>query len=175
MTSAYLSLGANIGDPEAQLVEALRRLASAPGNRLVAVSGLYRTAPLGLTDQPDFLNCAARLETDLDPYALLALAQSIEAELGRVRTVRWGPRTIDIDILLYGAVRQDDPRLTLPHPRMLERAFVLAPLLDIWPAGDGPAGLTRRGLQARLAALSDQVVVRVRDGAALLRQTQGVE
>ncbi len=175
MTLAYLSLGANIGDPEAQLVSAVRRLASGPGTRLVAVSGLYRTAPQGLTDQPDFLNCAACVETELDPYGLLALTQSIESALGRVRTVRWGPRTIDIDILLHGDARLDDPRLTLPHPRMHERAFVLAPLLEVWRTEEEPAWIGRGWLQARLTGLSDQPVVRVRDSASLLKQVQGVE
>jgi len=175
VTRAYLSLGANIGDPEGQLIEALRRLAASPGNRLLAVSSLYRTAPQGLTDQPDFLNCAALLETDLDPYALLALTQSIETALGRVRLVRWGPRTIDIDILLHGETRLDEPRLTLPHPRMFERAFVLAPLLEIWPAEEAVAGIRRGRLQARLDGLPDQAVLRVRDGASLLKQIQGVQ
>ncbi|BAD42168.1 2-amino-4-hydroxy-6-hydroxymethyldihydropteridine diphosphokinase [Symbiobacterium thermophilum] len=175
MTTAYLSLGANIGDPEGQLVSALRRLASAPGTSLAAVSGLYRTAPQGLTDQPDFLNCAARIETALDPYGLLALTQSIEADLGRVRTIRWGPRTIDIDILLHGQARLDGPGLTLPHPRMLERAFVLAPLLEVWRDGEEPAGISRTALEGRLSDLGDQPVVRIRDRQSLLRQIQGVE
>ncbi|MFO7273781.1 MAG: 2-amino-4-hydroxy-6-hydroxymethyldihydropteridine diphosphokinase [Symbiobacteriaceae bacterium] len=175
MTRAYLSLGANIGDPEAQLVEALRRLAVSPGNRLAAVSSLYRTAPQGFTDQPDFLNCAVALDTALDPYALLALTQSVEAALGRVRTIRWGPRTIDIDILLHGEARLSDPRLTLPHPRMLERAFVLVPLLEVWQDGDGPAGISRAGLEARLGQLASQPVERVLDRASLLKRVQGVE
>jgi len=175
VSRAYLSLGANLGDPEAQLTEALRRLSGSPGNQLVGVSGLYRTAPQGRTDQPDFLNCAACVETAADPHQLLAQAQAVEAALGRVRTLRWGPRTIDIDILFHGSARLQDEYLTLPHPRMAERAFVLVPLLEVWHPGDGPDGLQRGDLEAMLARLPDQGVRRVLDGASFLRRIEGVE
>lgn len=175
MIRAYLSLGANLGDPEAQLAAALRNLAGSPGNRLVGVSGLYRTAPQGKTDQPEFLNCAACFETAADPHQLLAQTQAVESALGRVRTVRWGPRTIDIDILFHGSARLQDERLTLPHPRMAERAFVLVPLLEVWHSGDGPGGMQRGDLEAMLARLPDQGVRRVLDGDSFLREIQRVE
>jgi 2-amino-4-hydroxy-6-hydroxymethyldihydropteridine diphosphokinase len=175
VTRAYLSLGANLGDPEAQLASALRRLADSPGNRLVGVSGLYRTRPQGMTDQPEFLNCAACLETAADPHQLLVQTQAVESALGRVRTVRWGPRTIDIDILFHGRARLQDEQLTLPHPRMAERAFVLVPLLEVWHSGDGPDGMQRGDLEAMLARLPDQGVRRVLDGASFLREIERVE
>ncbi|MEW8977181.1 MAG: 2-amino-4-hydroxy-6-hydroxymethyldihydropteridine diphosphokinase [Symbiobacterium sp.] len=175
MTHAYVSLGANIGDPEAQLVTALRRLDASPGVRLVSVSGLYRTAPQGRTDQPDFLNCAACLETTLAPLELLDLTQAVEADLGRVRKERWGPRTIDIDILLHGRIRMQGDRLTLPHPRMAERAFMLVPLLEVWQPGDGPEGARREDLEAMLARLPDQGVRLVEDRASFLQQVKRVE
>lgn len=135
--TCYLSLGANLGARAQALREALRRLAQLPGTRLSRASSFYETAPWGKTDQPPFLNGAARLSTRLAPEALLAACQEIERALGRVRHEHWGARTLDID-LVYGvrggqAVRVATPRLTLPHPYLLERAFVLVPLAEIAP------------------------------------------
>lgn len=130
---AYLGLGSNLGRREAHLGHALRRLGEEAG-RLTGVSGVHETDPVGFEDQPAFLNLAARLETSLEPEALLALARSIEAERGRARSFRNAPRTLDVDILLYGDRRIHRPGLTVPHPRMTERAFVLVPLLELAPA-----------------------------------------
>lgn len=135
--TCYLSLGANLGARAQALREALRRLAQLPGTRLSRASSFYETAPWGKTDQPPFLNGAACLSTRLAPEALLAACQEIERALGRVRHEHWGARTLDID-LVYGvrggqAVRVATPRLTLPHPYLLERAFVLVPLAEIAP------------------------------------------
>ena len=131
MTLAYLGFGANLGDP----ADTLPRAVAACGalGTVVAVSPTYRSAPIGLVDQPDFLNAAAALETELPPAALLAALHRIEADFGRVRDVRWGPRTLDLDLLVYTGVESDDPALTLPHPRAHEREFVLRPLADIAP------------------------------------------
>jgi 2-amino-4-hydroxy-6-hydroxymethyldihydropteridine diphosphokinase len=129
---ALLGLGGNLGDPAAAIEAALARF-DAAGVRVTRRSHLYRTAPWGVTDQPDFLNLCAAAETALAPHALLSLAQRIEAELGRTPGARWGPRVIDIDILTYGDAVVDEPDLKIPHPRMTERAFVLVPLAEIAP------------------------------------------
>ena len=128
---AYIAIGSNLGDSFAALSEAVRMLDSVEGVRVTAVSPVYRTKPVGYTDQPDFLNGAVRVETRLLPEELLDVTQKIENDLGRVRTFRNGPRTIDLDILLYGRRKVDSDRLTIPHARMFERAFVLVPLADI--------------------------------------------
>lgn len=132
--TAYLSLGANLGNREEALREAVRRIGAAKNVELTAVSSVYETEPWGKTDQPRFLNLAVAVETTLSPEALLALAQQIENELGRVRHERWGTRTIDIDILCFEGVERNTLELTLPHPYMTERAFVLVPLAEIAPA-----------------------------------------
>lgn len=129
---AYLSLGANLGDREGNLTAGLERLAQA-GVTVSRVSSLYETAPVGGPPQPPYLNLVAEVETDLPPRALLRLCLAIEAELGRERTEHWGPRTLDMDLLLYEGVTSDDPELTLPHPRLAERQFVLVPLAEIAP------------------------------------------
>ena len=129
--AAYLSLGSNLGNREETLRKALRQLAAADGVKKLAVSSLYETEPWGKKEQPSFLNIAVSLQTTLTPEELLALAQAVETELGRVRHERWGPRTIDVDILLIEGVERKTPTLTLPHPYMTERAFVLVPLAEI--------------------------------------------
>ena len=129
--AAYLSLGSNLGNREETLRKALRQLAAADGVKKLAVSSLYETEPWGKKDQPSFLNIAVSLQTTLTPEELLALAQAVETELGRVRHERWGPRTIDVDILLIEGIERKTPTLTLPHPYMTERAFVLVPLAEI--------------------------------------------
>lgn len=129
---ALLGLGANLGDPVATLNEAKARLANL--GVVTAASALYRTPPWGVTDQPPFVNAALALETELEPDALLAALKTIERELGRVASVRWGPRAIDLDILDVTGMRRDDPHLTIPHARLYERAFALVPLAEIEPA-----------------------------------------
>lgn len=134
MARAYVGIGSNQDDPLAQIRRAFQALNAIPTSRCVAQSPLYRTAPVGgPPDQPDYLNAVAAVDTTLAPKELLAALQAIETAQGRVRTVRWGARTLDLDLLLYGQITQDDPQLTLPHPRMHERAFVLHPLRDIAP------------------------------------------
>ncbi|MGV8936761.1 MAG: 2-amino-4-hydroxy-6-hydroxymethyldihydropteridine diphosphokinase [Allorhizobium sp.] len=130
-TSATLGLGGNIGDPAAAMARALQTLDARNDCRIIAVSRLYRTPPWGMTEQADFYNCCARIDTVLDPVALLDACLSIEQEMKRVRKERWGPRTIDIDILTYGTQLVDTEKLQVPHPRMTERGFVLLPLADI--------------------------------------------
>ncbi len=131
--AAFLGLGGNQGDRAALLAEALRRLDRVPGIRVTAVSSAYATAPVGPQDQPEFLNAVAAVRTTLAPGDLLAACLRIEAELGRVRAGRWGPRTIDIDVLLYGEGAWTEPGLVIPHPRLTERAFVLQPLAELAP------------------------------------------
>jgi 2-amino-4-hydroxy-6-hydroxymethyldihydropteridine diphosphokinase len=131
---AVLGLGGNLGDRRGFVERALRALDERPGIRVTAVSALYETEPWGKTDQPRFLNAAARVATTLSPRALLDAAIAVERSLGRERGERWGPRLIDIDILLYGDRAIDEPGLTLPHPRLTERPFALAPLAEIMPA-----------------------------------------
>lgn len=133
MKEAYVALGANLGERAASLREALRRMAAVPGVEVRRISGVYETDPVGYTDQPAFLNMAAAVETELAPKALLRELLAIELAMGRVRDIRFGPRIIDLDLLLYEGVRMEDETLTLPHPRMDERAFVLVPLRDVWP------------------------------------------
>ncbi|HZG55776.1 2-amino-4-hydroxy-6-hydroxymethyldihydropteridine diphosphokinase [Paenibacillus sp.] len=130
-TAAYLGLGSNIGARESSLAEAVRRLNALEGVRVTDASPLYETDPVGYTDQPPFLNMVCRIVTAYSPEALLEATLGIERELGRTRDVRWGPRTIDIDILLYGDATIETPDLTVPHPRLAERSFVLVPLMDV--------------------------------------------
>ena len=131
--TAYLSLGSNLGNREETLRKAVRQLAAADGVKTLAVSSLYETEPWGKKDQPSFLNIAVSQQTTLLPEELLALAQAVETELGRMRHERWGPRTVDVDILHIEGVERKTPTLTLPHPFMTERAFVLVPLAEIAP------------------------------------------
>ena len=133
VVTAALGLGGNLGDPPAAMAEALRRLDARADCSVSAVSRLYKTPPWGKTDQADFFNCCALLETSLEPEALLDVCLSIEQSMKRERIERWGPRTIDIDILTYGDRTAGSERLSLPHPRMTERAFVLVPLAEIAP------------------------------------------
>jgi 2-amino-4-hydroxy-6-hydroxymethyldihydropteridine diphosphokinase len=146
LTTAFLSLGANLGDRLAALQRAVDLLREAPGVDVEASSRVWETEPVGGPEQPDFLNVVVRITTDLAPLELLAVCQRVEEALGRVREVRWGPRTIDIDVLLFGDLTIDEPVLVVPHPRMLERAFVLLPLLELDPDPVLPDG--RRVLDA---------------------------
>ncbi|PZV36085.1 2-amino-4-hydroxy-6-hydroxymethyldihydropteridine diphosphokinase [Mesorhizobium kowhaii] len=132
-STVYLSLGGNLGDPAKSMGAALRMLDADADTRVTGVSSLYRTPPWGKLDQPDFLNAAAEISTGLAPRALLDLCLDAERRLKRVREERWGPRLIDIDILVFGDRVIHETGLEVPHPRMLERAFVLAPLAEIAP------------------------------------------
>ena len=130
---AALSLGGNLGDVRAAFRFALERLALTPGVAVVATSSVYRTAPWGKLDQPDFLNMATLLRVTISPRALLDLCLSIERDHGRTRLEHWGPRTLDMDVLTYGDLVVEEPGLTIPHPRLQDRAFVLTPLAEIAP------------------------------------------
>lgn len=140
MAAAYLSLGSNLGDRETNIRKALELLAAHA--RLIRVSSLYETAPIGVTDQNDFINAVALIETDLEPKSLLHTVLEIENEIGRLRNFHWGPRVIDIDVLLYDGAAVNTPELTIPHPEMMNRAFVLIPLAEIAPDLELPGGLT---------------------------------
>ncbi len=138
---AYIGIGSNLDDPPAQVRAALQALAALPESQLSACSPLYRSAPVGgPPGQPDYLNAVAALDTRLSADQLLRALQAIEAAQGRVRELRWGPRTLDLDLLLYADLVRDDAWLTLPHPRLQERAFVLYPLHDIAPGLELPGG-----------------------------------
>ena len=131
--SAYIGIGSNLENPVAQVRRACQEMQGIAHTHCVACSPLYRSDPVGPPGQPDYINAVAGLETELDPDALLAELRAIENAHGRVRRIRWGPRTLDLDILLYGNKVQSSAHLTLPHPRMHERSFVLYPLYDIAP------------------------------------------
>ena len=134
MMRVYLALGSNLADPLHQVQSALDALAAIPQSRLIACSSLYRTPPYGPPDQPDYLNAAVALDTELSPEALLDHTQRIELEQGRVRKDhRWGPRTLDLDIMLFGDLTLATTRLTVPHYDMHNRAFMLLPLREIAP------------------------------------------
>lgn len=151
MSAIFVGLGSNLGDRADHLRCALRRLAAEPGLRLRAVSAVRETDPLGGPPQPRYLNAVARFETSLPPRAVLARLQRLEREQGRRRSVRNGPRTLDLDLLLYGELRRDDPELTLPHPRLEARRFVLEPLAEIAPELRLPGGSSAREALRRLA------------------------
>lgn len=140
MTTAYVALGSNLGDPATQLSSALRALRQLPDSTLADCSPWYRSRAVGPGEQPDYLNAVARLETALAAVDLLRALQAIEAAQGRQRELRWGPRTIDLDILLYGESVIDSPELCVPHPRLKERNFVLFPLFDLAPELALPCG-----------------------------------
>ncbi|MFB0710405.1 2-amino-4-hydroxy-6-hydroxymethyldihydropteridine diphosphokinase [Buttiauxella noackiae] len=141
MTLAYIALGSNLASPLEQVTHALDAIATIPQSRVVATSSYYRTKPLGPQDQPDYLNAAVALETALSPEALLSHTQRIELEHGRVRKAeRWGPRTLDLDIMLFGNLTVATPTLIVPHYDMKNRAFMLVPLLEIAPDCTFPDG-----------------------------------
>ena len=131
MVQAYLGLGSNIGDRKQQLLKAIDLIGNIKGIKVTKQSSIYETAPIGYTDQPNFLNLCLEIETELSPQQLLKHCLDIEQQLHRVREIRWGPRTLDIDILLYSDNIIETDNLSIPHPRMKERAFVLIPLNDI--------------------------------------------
>lgn len=129
----YVSLGSNLGNREKNLSESIRRLNCLAGTKVTGLSSLYSTGPVGYLEQGDFLNAVAELSTRLKPLELLRQLQRIEKDLGRVRTIHWGPRTVDLDILLFGNEVVNLPDLQIPHPRIEERAFVLVPLSELNP------------------------------------------
>ncbi len=135
---AYVGVGSNMGDPAARVRTAFEALRALPDTRLIATSRLYRTAPFGPVQQGDFINAVAGLLTHLEPADLLRRLRDIETAAGRVREQRWGPRTLDLDLLVFGDQCIDMPELTVPHPGIRERVFVLAPLHDLAPTLDIP-------------------------------------
>ena len=147
---AYVGLGANLGDREANIRRAVELVGSSPDVEVVGVSSLHETEPWGPVEQPSYLNGALALETELGPLALLDLLLDVERRLGRVRGERWGPRTIDLDLLLYEELSVDEPGLTLPHPRLHERRFALEPLFELAPDAVVPG---RGSVSEMLAAL----------------------
>ncbi len=158
--TAFIALGSNLDDPAVQIRTGFERLSKLPHTQLVAESSLYRSAPVGYAEQPDFINAVAAIETVLAPRELLAALLAVEVSRGRVRAFPNAPRTLDLDILLYGNVQLRQPGLAIPHPRMHERAFVLLPLAEIAPRcvvpGRGAVAELLRGIGAggvtRLAA-----------------------
>jgi len=130
---AFIGLGSNLGDREANIRQALQQLEQMPETTIVRGSSLYDTEPVGVPDQPNFLNGVVQIETHLAPRQLLWNLMLIERRLGRVRTQHWGPRVIDLDLLLYGEEVVDEPDLQVPHPQMTQRSFVMVPLVEIEP------------------------------------------
>jgi 2-amino-4-hydroxy-6-hydroxymethyldihydropteridine diphosphokinase len=150
---AYLGIGSNLGDRVGRLQLAVDQLAAAPGVTVVAVSPVYETAPVGGPEQPDYLNAVVAVDTARSARELLELAHTVEAAAARVRDVRWGPRTLDVDVLLVGDEHVDDPDLTVPHPRMTERAFVVVPLADLDPSWRGRIPADRASVRPTGVAL----------------------
>lgn len=166
---AFLGLGGNLGDPAAAMAAALQALDADDAVKIIAVSSLYRTPPWGVADQPDFLNAVAAIDTRLGAQALLYLCLDIERSLKRVRNERWGPRLIDIDILLFGDQQIDEEGLQVPHPRMNERAFVLMPLAEIAP----DIALGGQTAQERFRALDSEAILRLPGGRDWWRSAGG--
>ena len=158
MNTAFVALGANIGDPTATVLAAFAALANLPESRVARCSSLYRTAPVGNTEQPEFINAVAALETTLAPESLLDALFDIEARFGRIRAEKNGPRTLDLDLLLYNNQQLNLPRLTLPHPRLHLRAFVLHPLAELAPDLQLPG---RGSIAAWLPAVANQGISRL--------------
>jgi 2-amino-4-hydroxy-6-hydroxymethyldihydropteridine diphosphokinase len=167
---AVLAIGSNLGDRLGTLTECVQAIGQIPDTEVLATSPVYQTAPVGGPPQPDYLNAVLIVSTGLAPRDLLEAAHRIEAEAGRVRDVRFGPRTLDIDIISYSGEVSSDPELTLPHPRAHERAFVLAPWHDIDEAAEIPG----RGTVASLLAGLDQGGVRCQPGMVLPLPGPGV-
>jgi 2-amino-4-hydroxy-6-hydroxymethyldihydropteridine diphosphokinase len=159
MTRAYVGLGSNLGNRMENLRAGLAGLMAAiPDVLVVGKSSVYNSSPVGMTDQPEFFNAVVAVETTMGPYELLKLIQEIEIKNGRERITRWGPRTLDMDVLLFGSLQQDDSDLTVPHPRLKERRFVIEPLLEIDPEAKLPDGTPLSSLLDRFG--DDQVTWR---------------
>lgn len=165
---AYVALGSNLDDPVAQVRAGAQALGNLPGTRLVCCSSLYRSAPVGVTEQPDFINAVCETDTSLPAGAFMQALLDIEHAQGRQRDIPGGPRTLDLDLLLYGDRVCHEPGLTLPHPRLHERAFVLYPLSEIAPGlsipGRGPVDTLRAGC-------AGQVIERLAAGAEIILAT----
>lgn len=157
--TAYIALGSNIGKKETYLKEAVKKLHEHPEVQVELISSIYETAPVGYENQDDFLNMAVKITTSLRPEELLSLTQKIEQELGRTRELRWGPRTADLDILLYNRENIETEQLVVPHPRMYERLFVLVPMSEICPEIG----------EVQINAVTDQ------EGVSIWKKTCGVE
>jgi len=155
---AFIGLGSNLDDPRGQLQRAFADLEGLPDTRLIGRSSLYRSAPVGVLDQPDFVNAVAKISTKLRPHELLKALLNIEHQHGRERTFRNAPRTLDLDVLLYDDLRLHEQGLTIPHPQMHRRAFVLQPMLEIDPDASIPGVGQAKGL---LRACADQVLERL--------------
>ncbi|AGH72796.1 2-amino-4-hydroxy-6-hydroxymethyldihydropteridine diphosphokinase [Edwardsiella piscicida] len=167
MTPVYLALGSNLAEPHRQVRQAIHALAALPQCRLLATSSLYRTRPLGPQDQPDYVNAAVALETALSPEALLDCTQRIERLQGRERKAeRWGPRTLDVDIMLFGELVIHSERLTVPHYDMKNRSFMLVPLAEIAPDLRFPDGEALRDVIARLHDADTLIVLPAQDTPA---------
>lgn len=161
---AYIGLGSNLADPESQLKRAVEALGRIPQSRLAALSRFYRSRPMGPADQPDYINAVAMLDTRLDALDLLDALQAIELEQGRVRgPQRWGPRTLDLDLLLYGAEIINNERLLVPHPGIADRNFVLYPLADIAPELVMPDGTSLQQMLADCSAEGLAVIEQEKD------------
>jgi 2-amino-4-hydroxy-6-hydroxymethyldihydropteridine diphosphokinase len=164
VSRAYLGLGSNLGDREANLRTSLEELERRGGVEVVRESSIYETEPVGMTEQPPFLNAVVEVETELAPRELLHLALDVERRIGRTREVRWGPRKIDIDILTFDQVTLDEPGLIVPHPRLTQRRFVLEPLLEIAPDAVLPDGTVLRAVLDSIPEVPR--VVRLDDGGS---------
>jgi 2-amino-4-hydroxy-6-hydroxymethyldihydropteridine diphosphokinase len=155
---AFIGLGANLGDPQAQMRRAVAALGEFPRTRLLASSSLYRSAPVGVAPQPDFVNAVAKIETELGARELLEELLTTEARFGRERPFPGAPRTLDLDLLLYGDRVIEEPGLVVPHPRMHERAFVLLPLAEIAAEASIPG---KGGVKTLLAACRNQEIRKI--------------
>lgn len=158
MTRAYIALGSNLDNPVAQIKTALKELDALMNTKVTIHSSLYETSPVGVINQPNFINAVAEIETELSPLDLLDALLALEYKHHRVRQERWGPRTLDLDILLYCDQVINDERLTVPHPRIKERAFVLAPLAEIapdliFPDGESLKNVIKRNQQQTITTL----------------------
>lgn len=157
MSVAYIGLGSNIGDKTGNLKRAIEELGKVPGNKLLAVSSFYKTEPVGEVEQDWFINAVVKIETGLPPRELLKTLFDIERDLGRVREIKWGPRIIDLDILIYDDLVMEEEGLTIPHPCLHERGFVLAPLTEIAPGYVHP-GL-KKSISELLSVLKDSKII----------------
>lgn len=157
MNEAFISIGSNIGERDAYLKQAVQSLNERVDTTVIKTSSIYETEPVGYTDQADFLNIVVAIRTTLSAQGLLMVCQEVEQVLGRERTIRWGPRTVDLDILLYNQDNIETENLVIPHPRMSERAFVLIPLLEIAPSAVHP--VSRKAYREEAAVQDDSVQI----------------